>query len=57
MEGFLTILEEKKQIGDKLVKRNEDKEQYFMRISKRKLPMKEQEEEAGSREKKRATVD
>ena len=44
-------LEEKKQLADKLVKRHEDKHQWFLRMKKRKLLAKEQEEQVGSGEK------
>ena len=44
-------LKEKKQLADKLVKRHEDKHQWFLRMKKRKLLAKEQEEQVGSGEK------
>ena len=36
LDGFQTPLEEKKKIADMLVKRYEDKQEYFNRINKRK---------------------
>eukprot|EP00092_Neocalanus_flemingeri_P001499 GFUD01001600.1.p1 GENE.GFUD01001600.1~~GFUD01001600.1.p1 ORF type:complete len:865 (+),score=362.31 GFUD01001600.1:341-2935(+) len=58
MEDFQTPLEEKKQLAEKLVKRHEDKHQWFLKMNKRKLLLQKQEEEEDERSgKKSAKVD
>ena len=51
LEDFESPMEAKKKLAEKLDKRYEDKHQWFLKTKKRKMLMKQQEEEAGVRKK------